>query len=65
MGHAQPAQRSLELAFGVALIGAGARAEVAQAVGFEGAAEMLEVIPWGFGANEAARNVAARGVIGH
>ena len=54
MGHAQPAQGSLELAFRVA------RAEEAQgigvdgfgqAVGFEGAAEMLEVIPCGFSGN--------------
>ena len=60
MGDAQAAQGSLELAFRVALIDAGACAEEAQgvgvdgfgqAVGFEGAAEMLEVIPCGFSGN--------------
>lgn len=71
VGYAKPAQGTLELAFGIAMVSAGTWAEEAQAVrvdgfrqavGFKRATEVLEVIPGGLGGNESARDVAT-GVI--
>jgi hypothetical protein len=62
----------LELAFRVAVVAARTWAEEAQgvgingfrqAVGFEGAAEMQEMIPGGFRSYETARDVAAGVVV--
>jgi hypothetical protein len=72
VGHAKPAQGTLELAFGIAVVSAGTRAEEAQAVrvdrfrqavGFKRATEVLEVIPGGLGGNEGARDIATGVVI--
>ena len=72
VGHAKPAQGTLELAFGIAVVSAGTGAKKAQAirvdgfrqtVGFKRATEVLEVIPGGLGGNEGARDVATGVVI--
>ena len=72
VGHAKPAQGTLELAFGISVVSAGTGAEEAQAVrvdgfrqamGFKSATEVLEVIPSGLGGNEGARDIATGVVI--
>ena len=72
MGHAEPAQGALELAFGIAVIVAGAGSEEAQAVGvndlgqapgLEGLPEVLEVVPGRVRLDEAADEVEAGMVI--
>jgi hypothetical protein len=72
VGHAKPAQGTLELAFGIAVVSAGTGAKEAQGVrvdgfrqaeGFKRATEVLEVIPSGLGGNEGARDVTTGVVI--
>ena len=72
VGHAKPAQGTLELTFGIAVVGAGTGAKEAQAVrvdgfrqtvGFKRTTEVLEVIPGGLSGNEGARDVATGVVI--
>ena len=72
MCHPEPAEGTLELAFRIAVIVAGAGPEKAQAVGvndlgqtpsLEGLPEVLEVVPSRVRCDEAAREVEAGMVI--